>query len=73
MQKLHQHQLHQPPSKLSHTRREDYIDSEDLDIHAPYSQPKIINDIDLDSFEISDEMRIRLLLARMKALKVFDV
>ena len=65
--------LHQPPNKLLHTRREDYIDSEDLDIHAPYSQPKIINDIDLDSFEISDEMRIRLLLARMKALKVFDV
>lgn len=73
MQKLHQHQLHQPPNKLLYTRREDYIDSEDLDIHAPYSQPKIINDIDFDSFEISDEMRIRLLLARMKALKVFDV
>lgn len=70
MQKLHR--PHQPPSKLSYTGHEYYIDFEDLDIHAPYSQPKIITDIDFDSFEISDEMRIRLLLARMKALKVFD-
>jgi hypothetical protein len=71
MQKLHR--PHQPPSKLLYTGHEYHIDSEDLDIHAPYSRPKIITDIDFDSFEISDEMKIRLLLARMKALKVFDV
>ena len=39
--------------------------SDDYETNIDFNQNnEIINDIDFDSFEISDEMRIRLLLAR---------
>lgn len=45
-----------------------YIDS-GLDIHRGYKQPEIINE---DDGELSDYVKLRLLIARVKALKIAE-
>lgn len=43
-------------------------DSDDLDIHRSYSRPKLIT-VDPDDSDISDRVKLRLFLARQKAVE----
>ena len=66
MQRL-QHQLSNPFSECTNDS-DQLTDSDDLVAHRSYPRPKVVED-DIDNIELSDEIIIKLWIARLKALQ----
>lgn len=69
MQRL-QHQLSNPFSKCANNG-DQLTDADDLVAHRSYPRPKVVED-DIDNIELSDEIIVRLWIARLKALQRYD-
>lgn len=50
---------------------DDPAGSDELDLQSPYRRPELVQDVDTDS-DLSDYVRTRLLIARLRALKKYQ-
>jgi hypothetical protein len=66
MQRL-QHQLSNSFSKCANNG-DQLTDADELVAHRSYPRPKVIED-DIDNIELSDEIIVKLWIARLKALQ----
>ncbi len=67
-------QQYQPLSNLLLTDGDDQYEHEDVDHHRSFSRPRVENQKDdsEDDDELSDYIKVRLVIARLKALKKYQ-
>ena len=70
--KLHLAKSHRPIARLFVDDRDDDYYDELLEFHVGYRRPELVNQTAEVHDDISDEIKIRLLLARMRALEAYD-
>jgi hypothetical protein len=70
--KLHLPKPHRPVIRLSVDDREDDYYAEIVEFQVGYRRPELINQSAEIHDDISDEIKIRLLLARKRALEAYD-
>jgi hypothetical protein len=70
--KLHLAKPHRPVIRLSVDDREDDYYDELLEFHVGYRRPELIDQTARVHDDISDEIKIRLVLARKRALEAYN-
>ena len=51
------------------TNKDYYITNDDLDLQTGYPDPRVVDPDEMDDIELSDEVIVRLWVARMKAVQ----
>ena len=64
-------QLHQQASNLTVDDEDDDTSLEITDIYVAYRRPRIVQDFD-ENYEVSDYVKTRLLIARLKAMEKYQ-
>ena len=70
--KLHLPKPHRPVIRLSVDDREDDYYAELVEFQVGYRRPELVNQTAKVHDDLSDEIKIRLLLARKRALEAYD-